>query len=457
VRGILVLIIGFLSLNLIGQTAFVLSNIEITGNKTTKERIVLREVSFNIKDTILFSDTAKHISKTENNLLNTSLFNFIKVTFVDTLGSWVARIKLQERWYLWPQVAIKFQDRNFSEWWKTRNFSRIEYGLIINRNNFLGLNQTVQGQFYYGFTKKVGFKYHIPYLTKKQKGGLKIGFGYGTQNEVFSGLNQNRMEYVKNDSDIIFNEFSALIEYSLRSGFYKLQTFAFEIKNLSIAHELGAKSDAYFGNSDAFLKYVTLMYWYKIDKRFSKNYPLTGSFVDFQIRQFGLGFLDKSDLFVTRISSNFRLYKKIKKRHFVAGSAYFNAFLQKEIPFRFQSGLGFHEYVRGYEPYVIYGQAAFLAKTNYKFQLVSPKEFTLPIIRKWKKFSKVHFAMYWNIYTDFGYVPQKENNQSLNNKILLGLGTGIDWVSYYDMVIRTEVSINKNGESGFYLNFVAPI
>ena len=170
-RGILVLIIGFLSLNVIGQTSFVLSNIEITGNKTTKERIVLREVSFNTKDTILFSDTAKHISKTENNLLNTSLFNFIKVTFVDTLDSWVARIKLQERWYLWPQVAIKFQDRNFSEWWKTRNFSRIEYGLIVNRNNFLGLNQTVQGQFYYGFTKKVGFKYHIPYLTKKQKGG----------------------------------------------------------------------------------------------------------------------------------------------------------------------------------------------------------------------------------------------------------------------------------------------
>ena len=65
--------------------------------------------------------------------------------------------------------------------------------------------------------------------------------------------------------------------------------------------------------------------------------------------------------------------------------------------------------------------------------------------------------MYWNIYSDFGYVHQKFSSQTLNNKLVWGLGTGIDWVSYYDMVIPTEVSINKEGKSGFYLNFVAPI
>ena len=456
-RVILVLIFCFFSCNVIGQDFFVLSNIEITGNKTTKERIILREVTFNFKDTIFFSDTAKHVFKTENNLLNTSLFNFIKVTFADTLGAWVARIKLQERWYLWPKFVIRFQDRNFSEWWKTRNFSRIDYGLIINKNNFLGLNQTLQGQFHYGFTKKLGFKYQIPYLTKKQRGGFNLSASFGTQNEVFSGLNENKMVYIKNDSDIILNEFSAVFEYTLRTGFYNLQTFAIEFKSLSSAHVLKNNSESYLGNTDGDLKYISLMYWYKIDRRFSKNYPLTGYFFDFKFRQFGLGVVDKSDLFVTQIASNYRFYKNILKRHFIAGSAYVNISPKTDIPFRFQKGLGFHEYVRGYEPYVIFGQASLLAKANYKFQLVSPKEFTLPIIRKWKKFSKVHFAMYWNIYSDFGYVHQNFSSHTLNNKLIWGVGTGIDWVSYYDMVIRTEVSINKEGKSGFYLNFVAPI
>jgi hypothetical protein len=457
VRGLLVLIIAFLTFNVIGQDSFVLSSIEISGNKITKKRIVLREVSFYVQDTILFADTASHILNTENNLQNTSLFNFNKVTFVDTLGAWVARINLQERWYLWPQIVIKFQDRNFSEWWKTKNFSRIEYGLIVNRNNFLGLNQTVQGQLYYGFTKKIGFMYQIPYLTKKQKGGLKIGIGYGTQNEVFSNLNDNQMEYIKNDSDIIFKEFGALMEYTLRSGFYNLQTFSIEYKDLSSTHELSDNSEAYFGNSRDNLKYISLMYWYKTDKRFSKNYPLTGHFFDFKVRQFGLGNIDNSGLSVTKITSNFRVFNNLSKRHFLAGGAYVNFFSQKEVPFRLQSGLGFHEYVRGYEPYVVFGQATLLAKTNYKFQLVAPKEFTLPLIKKWKKFSKAHFAMYWNIYSDFGYVYQKSSTNSLNNELLWGVGTGIDWVSYYDMVIRTEVSINKDGLAGFYLNFVAPI
>jgi hypothetical protein len=457
VRGVLVLVITFLALNLNGQDSFVLSSIEITGNKITKERIILREISFSQHDTILFADTASHISNATNNLINTSLFNISKVMFLDTLGGWIARIKLQERWYLWPQVVIKFQDRNFSEWWKTKNFSRIEYGFILNRNNFLGLNQSLQGQVYYGFTKKIGFKYQIPYLTKKQKGGLKIGIGYGTQNEIFSGLKENQQEYIKNDSDIIFNNFGAVVEYTIRSGFYNLQTFSVEYNDLSSAHELKDNSASYFGNNDGSLRYTSLMYWYKEDKRFSKNYPLTGHFFDFKIRQFGLGRLDKSNMFVTKITSNFRIFKNIYKRHYWAAGGYINVFSKEDVPFRLQSGLGFHEYVRGYEPYVFFGQVALLAKSNYKFQLVSPKEFTLPLIRKWKKFSKAHFALYWNVYSDIGYVYQNLRSNTLNNQLLWGIGTGLDWVSYYDMVIRTEVSINKNGQGGFYLNFVAPI
>lgn len=457
VRGLLVLLITLSTFTLKGQDYFVLSDVEISGNKITKKRIVLREVPFMTQDTIYFKDTAAYILNTENNLLNTSLFNFSKVSFVDTLGNWVAKIELQERWYLWPQVVIKFQDRNLSEWWKTKNFSRIEYGLIVNRNNFLGLNQTIQGQFYYGFTKKFGFKYQIPYLSKKQQGGLKVAASFGTQNEIFSGIKDNQQEYIKNDSDLIFSDFSAVLEYTRRFGFYKLQTFTLEFKQLKGANELKDESTNYFGNTKGFLRYASLVYWYKNDKRFRKSYPLTGHFFDFKLRQFGLGEFDKSDLFITRLTSNFRVYKNIKKRHYAAIGTFLDFFAQKKIPFRLQSGLGFHEYVRGYEPYVIFGQATLLTKTNYKFELVSPKEFTLPLIRRWKKFSKVHFAMYWNIYADFGYVYQDKSSNYMNNNILSGVGTGIDWVSYYDMVIRTEVSINKDGLAGFYLNFVAPI
>jgi hypothetical protein len=57
-----------------------------------------------------------------------------------------------------------------------------------------------------------------------------------------------------------------------------------------------------------------------------------------------------------------------------------------------------------------------------------------------------------------GYVYDAEPmNNKLGNKFLIGAGTGIDWVTYYDIVIRTECSFNRFGEVNFNMSFVAPI
>lgn len=457
-RNLFLFVFSFSCSLLIGQNkSFVVEAIKINGNKITKDKIIHRELTFAVGDTIQFKDTLQLSLASENNLNNTSLFNSSYVEFIKNDSVWHARITLQERWYLWPQVTIQFQERNFSEWWKNKNFSRIDYGLLVNRNNFLGLNQTLQGQFYVGFTQKFGLKYQIPYLSKKQRDGIKIATSYSTRNEVFSGVEDNRMIYTKNDSDLLYSDFTAVLEYTRRSGFYNLQSWELIYKSIRGENELKELSKDYFGRESSFLNYFTLGYFLKIDKRFSKNYPLTGSYFDFKFRQFGLGKIDQSQLSITHISTDARWFKQLKGRHYLALGGHVKYIPQKTIPFQFQSGLGFHEYVRGYEPYVMFGQLTLLAKTNYKFQLVSPKSFTIPFIRKWKKFSKAHFAMYWNIYSDVGYVYNESDANSLNNQFLIGAGTGIDWVSYYDMVIRTEFSINQMGESGFYLNFVAPI
>lgn len=436
---------------------FILEDIRIDGNKITKEKIILRELSFKVGDTLSYSDSLSIIAVSENNLYNTSLFNITEVYFKKDNNAWYAEIVLQERWYLWPQVTVKFQERNFSEWWKNKNFSRIDYGVHINRNNFLGLNQTLQGQFFYGFTQKFGVKYQIPYLTHRQKHGIKIAASYSTQDEIFSGVKNNEMLYIKNDSDLIFSNVTAISEYTRRNGFYALQTIGIEFKQLQGRNELKEISKAYFGKEGSFLRYVGINYWFKIDKRFSKNYPLKGYFFDVSLKQFGLGKFDKSDLNITSIASNYRKYHHISERHYIAAGAHLRYFPQKEIPFLFQQGLGFHEYVRGYEPYVIFGQVTTLAKVNYKYEIIKPRQFTVPFIKKWKKFSKAHFALYGNLFTDAGYVYDADQSNSLVNEFLLGIGAGLDWVTYYDTVIRTEFSVNKDGLYGVYLNFVAPI
>lgn len=436
----------------------VVAEIDVVGNSVTKKRIILRELSFSIGDEISAADTSHHKKKSENNLFNTSLFNLTKVTFKDSLGVWIVVVELQERWYIWPEIIVKFQERNFAEWWKNKDLSRVDFGLHLNKLNFLGLNQTLQANSSLGFTESFGFQYKIPYLDKKLKDGFKIAASYSTQNEVFVGINQDRMTYIKNDSTPIQSSLKIQLEYFRRNGFYQTQYFNARFIKLDGWDILRSESNKYFGNTHSKLQFLNFSYRYKLDKRFSQNYPLNGYFFDVQFDQFGLGKLDHSNIVVPRILSSYRKYFKFNYRYFFAAGAYLNHYFTRKIPFYLQSGLGFHNYIRGYEPYIIYGKTSGLIKTNFKTRLLKTKSLTIPLIKKIKKFSVIHFAMYWNCYLDMGYVYDTDPaNNNLGNQFLIGAGTGIDWVTYYDIVIRTEYSINKFGEPNFNMSFVAPI
>jgi hypothetical protein len=123
-----------------------------------------------------------------------------------------------------------------------------------------------------------------------------------------------------------------------------------------------------------------------------------------------------------------------------------------------RNGLGYSSFgVRSYEYYVIDGQNVGVGKLQLKYQLVQPKSMNLAGISE--RFGKFHYAFYLGIFSDFAYIDDQvgyEMNR-LANEIQFGHGLSIDFVSYYDIVIRAEYSFNKFGESGLFLHFVAPI
>ena len=199
-----ILIFGFQFLN-----AQVVRRIEFSGNKKTKEKVLLRELTFSVGDHILQKDTLQHSTNSENNLFNTSLFNFTEVTFRDSANDWIVKVNLQERWYIWPEIHLEFQERNFSEWWKNKDLSRLDVGVRLNKLNFLGRNQTLQLNVFRGFNESIGFQYKLPYLTHRQRDGFKIACDYSTQNEVFTDIYNNEMVYIKNDSIPIRIKFHA--------------------------------------------------------------------------------------------------------------------------------------------------------------------------------------------------------------------------------------------------------
>ena len=127
-------------------------------------------------------------------------------------------------------------------------------------------------------------------------------------------------------------------------------------------------------------------------------------------------------------------------------------------PFYFaQKSLGFEDYVRGYEYYVIDNQKFIISKSILKWCLVKEKKFDINIL-KIKQFKKSFYSIYFSVFSDYGYTKNKFNNElnDLSNTPLWGNGISIDYLTYYDKLLRIEYSINHLGEKGVFLHISNP-
>ena len=127
-----------LSLN--AQEIFIISSINIEGNKITKEDVILRVLDFSKEDMLTKENLLLKIKKSEENLQNLQLFNFIKIDFSRQFEKREINIEINviERWYIWPYPILEVSERNFNVWWgefKSSNysdFSRVNYGVFLN-------------------------------------------------------------------------------------------------------------------------------------------------------------------------------------------------------------------------------------------------------------------------------------------------------------------------------------
>ena len=77
-------------------------------------------------------DISERIQRSEENLHNTSLFNSIKITWLQEKDNVTFYILVTERWYIFPLPIFEIAERNFNVWWQTKDFSRVIYGGTLN-------------------------------------------------------------------------------------------------------------------------------------------------------------------------------------------------------------------------------------------------------------------------------------------------------------------------------------
>lgn len=444
------------------ENKIVIGSLVFKGNKITQENILRREMEFKQGDTLSNSDLLTRIDQSKLNLLNTSLFNFVTIDTLTASGKETINIEITviERWYTWIGIIAELADRNFNTWWETRDFTRINLGARVSRNNFRGRMEQLRFAFQVGRTQKLSLYYEMPYINRRKTTGLIFNAGYNRQREVGYITEKDKFVYLSSNN-ILRSDLALAAHVRIRRNMMHSHQLGLEYNHFEFADSLLILNPSYSFGNRKLVSYFSFVYQFKADHRDIHYYPLSGWYFDVLANKSGFGILTGETSNLWFVSPTFRYYQPISSRFYMSAGLSGKLSSTADQPYFYQRGLGYgRDFVRGYEYYVVDGKNYFLLKTNFKFALLQPRTLQFNFIPS-DKFSKLHYAVYLNIFADAAYVTGLKNTEVvrnlLPNTLLHGAGVGLDVVTYYDKVVRFEYAVNKWGESGIFIHFIAGI
>lgn len=431
----------------------------IEGNRRTKPEIILRELDFQVNDTISLTTLAARLAENELNVLNTGLFNITKITFKEWAGATnevTLLITVKESWYIFPFPILEMADRNFNVWWDTydHDLSRLNWGIRFYHTNLTGRKDRLKAVFQQGFIKKYELIYTLPYLNKYRRLGANVNFLYTRERQIGYTTQGNELIFTDNNDRLLLQR--------LRVGGGLLYR-----RKLDVTHRLGltfhnnlihefVRTEL---NPDFFLngteqRFLAVSYQFTADKRDIRPYPMHGYLVDFSADRNGLLISEGMD--ALNIQASFQQFfsfgKKWSAGFVLKGKT---GLLRNKQPYYSSQALGYEpDFIRGYEYYVIDGLDYAYNKSLLRYRIFD-RTFNLGPYMRLESFREMPVKLFLVLHNELGYAnnPFYEQNNSLANELLWGTTLGLDLVLYYDKVFNFEVSRNHLNEYGFYLHW----
>lgn len=431
-----------------GNTTFVIGEIVVTGNKRTKEGIVLRELPFKAGDSMQLPELVKKFETARQQLINTRLFNEAIVSLKSFRGVTVdIAIDLKERWYIFPVPYLKPVDRNLSEWAKQGyGTDRLKYGFKFMHYNFSGRNDKLRVWLITGYTKQIQFEYEQPYADASLKHGYNIGFSYAHNKEVNYATINNQQQF--SDSLDGIRNWQGHIEYNYRPGLRTFHSLRFAFTHMDIDSPVIKLNPDYYDAGVNRINLPELMYTVRHFNVDYIPYPLKGWMGEASLLKRGIHPFTE----MWQLTVKYNRSAPVAKKTFVNWQAHGLLRLPFDQPFYNTQMFGYGDlFLRGLEKYVIDGSAGFMSRQTLRQELV---RFNIPTFIRSRSHDRIPFRVYAKAYADAGYALNKRAPEnSLTNRMLYTGGFGLDVVTFYDFVFRFDYSFNQLGQNGLFLHF----
>ena len=424
----------FNAYNLFSQN-LVVSKILLKGNNKTKSFVILNELPISVGDTIQIKDLKTIKNEIKNNVFNTSLFNYVTVNdSIINNNKIIFIINVVERWYIWPYPILEHADINFSSFLFNQNWSKINYGLMTVLYNLRGRRDFLKIKFRKGYKEQYGITYYNPYLNKKNTFLYSFEINKNIRHEYPIGIKNLKFDYYKNDTLKVFDNNFGKFTIIYRKNLYTFISFSSYFSQTT-----------YLINSQT--KQQTLIFKpsisYNIDKRDIHYYSLKGYYINIK-SSYAKVFSDSSNDFVS-FTLDFRKYLPINKKVNFSFRTFLNPFVDN---FRNDYNSYVKNHIRATD-FLVY-PTNFSIQTSLKYNIMPQKDFVLKFI-PFEKINRPFLSIYSGLFSDVAIIPKK----FLQERILYSAGFFIDFVTYYDKVLRIEIGANSLSNIGLYINFLS--
>jgi outer membrane protein assembly factor BamA len=433
-----------------GVQKLTIKRVEIEGNKVTRSRVILRELSAHEGDVVASDSVAALVEENRLRLFNLQLFNEVEQRTEVKGDELYWYIKVKERWYIIPTVTVQFADRNFNTWWVKQNHDlrRITAGLTVTDKNFRGnleqLAVTVQG----GYTQGLGISYMRPYVNRGQTRGFGFFANVSQSTQTYYATDFNKLVYAGGyTGPVMQRQVTGGISYFLRPAYASKHTFTLSYADYAVNDTIIKLNPEYYTNKSRTARFAELYYRYEYNGVDNWNYSLDGfKLVSKAVARKGFEGLD----FQAYLNVEAGYFCELLPKWYVAGIFRGRLMYPTDQPYYFKGGLGTTtDYVRGYEYYVIDGDNYGVLRLDLKRELFN-HTWSSPM----KYFTAIPLRIYPKIFADAGYVNGiNAGNNFLSSTFLYSVGVGLDVVTLYDIKIRFEVAWNHLSQNGLYLHF----
>ena len=433
-----------------------ISGIVFAGNAVTRRRILRAELDFQEGDTLGQEKLAARLEANRRRLYNLQLFHSVLAQATCRDGQVTVLFVVQERWYTFPVPILSLADRNLQAWRdRPDRWRRIDYGLHLVRNNFLGRNEQIIANLQLGFNRKYELFYEAPGLGRYRRLGLGVGASYYQSHTVDFSTRDNRLRPYSADEAFPIQRlyFTGGLRFRHTVQFLTALDASYHREQITAA-VARQNPDYYLGRTQR--EYLDLSLLSTNNRRNTFAYPLTGHFAQVALAQ--RVFLDGNTPALTTLRLRYARYLALGHGFYYSLGLQGQARLTRRLAYADSRALGYEALVRGYDQYVIDGRHYALAQQGVSYRLLDAGQIRLKNIDN-PKVNTIPLVLYLNIFTDLGYVaasnPRPDN--TLPNHLLRSVGAGLHLVTYYDRVFTVEYTLNGLGQFGYFFRSSFPI